>query len=131
MKTIADEVSQATQAPQARRYVFWGTTALFAVPMAASGVMGALLTPHMVASMQSLGYPNHLLHILALAKFLGLPVLFAGNRYPRLREWAYAGFTFELLGAAVSLVISGQNPAMPLVFLGLLGASYRARPETS
>jgi hypothetical protein len=45
-----------------------------------------------------LGYPSYLLAILGTAKLLGAPALLQ-NRFPTLREWAYAGFAFDLIGA--------------------------------
>ncbi|RYY97392.1 MAG: hypothetical protein EOO11_11020 [Chitinophagaceae bacterium] len=41
-----------------------------------------------------------------------------------LREWAYAGFTINLLGAAWSHAAVGDPVAAPLVLLLLLAGSY-------
>jgi len=44
-----------------------------------------------------------------------------------MKEWAYAGFTFNLLGAFASHLGVGDSPLValvPVAFLGLLGASY-------
>jgi hypothetical protein len=46
-----------------------------------------------------LGLPWFIGVILGGAKVLGVLTL-TTRRFPTLREWAYAGFTFELLGAA-------------------------------
>jgi hypothetical protein len=67
-----------------------------------------------------LGYPLYLFTFLAVAKILGIiAILVPGNR--RLKEWAYAGFTFDLIGA----VYSGLSVGDPLVgwipvFVGLV-----------
>jgi hypothetical protein len=82
--------------------------------------------PEMIKGFQHLGYPSYLLTILGVAKLLGVAALV----YPRWRtltEWAYAGFSFDLLGASASHAFSGDplaNILSPLVFLGLLSASY-------
>jgi DoxX-like family len=53
--------------------------------------------------------------------------------FPRLKEWAYAGFFFELTGAAASHAFVGndvgQIPA-PLGFLALVMASWALRPAS-
>jgi hypothetical protein len=49
-----------------------------------------------------------------------------------LREWAYAGFTFDVLGATVSLLATGEVPLgalAPLIVLGLIVPSYRGWHE--
>jgi hypothetical protein len=49
------------------------------------------------------------------------------GRLPRLKEWAYAGFTFDLIGAFWSHLKSGDPiyiAAVPLCFLGVLAVSY-------
>jgi hypothetical protein len=56
-----------------------------------------------------LGYPTYVLTILGVLKVAGAAVLFA-PRMPRLKEWAYAGVTFELTGAAASHVLRGHGP---------------------
>jgi hypothetical protein len=52
---------------------------------------------------------------------------------PTLREWAYAGFTIDLIGATASHLFAGDSLAMaavPAVFLVPLAVSYTLRPET-
>ncbi|BDA79890.1 hypothetical protein LPTSP3_g28200 [Leptospira kobayashii] len=44
--------------------------------------------------------------------------------FPRLREWAYAGFTFTLIGAAYSHFVIGEFEAVHIVALGILFVSY-------
>ena len=53
------------------------------------------------AAFARLGYPTYLLHILGLAKVLGA-VAIVSKRSKTLEEWAYAGYTFNLLGAIAS-----------------------------
>ncbi len=75
-----------------------------------------------------LGYPEYVPRMLGVAKLLGCAT-FLTSRVPRLREWAYAGFTFELLGAAVSHAVVGTgvlHVAAPLFDLGFVLVSYVA-----
>ena len=83
-------------------------------------------------AMANLGYPMYLMTILGVAKILGVIALLA-PRLPLLKEWAYAGFTFDMLGAAASHAFVGDSPAeivTPLVVLILAIASYCLRPAS-
>jgi hypothetical protein len=77
-----------------------------------------------------LGYPANLPAILGTVKRLGAPTLLQ-NRVATLREWAYAGFTIDLIGATASHLLAG-DPAgvamVPAMFLALLPVSYALRP---
>ena len=58
-----------------------------------------------------------------------LPILVPG--LPRVKEWAYAGFFFDLTGAAATRAFVGDGAAdilAPLVFLGLVMASRALAP---
>ena len=76
--------------------------------------------------LEAIGYRQYVLHFLAVAKFLGaIAILIPG--FPRLKEWAYAGFTFDLLGATYSFYASGfgvKDWAFMLVLIALLACSY-------
>jgi hypothetical protein len=57
-------------------------------------------------------------------------------RFPRLKEWAYAGIFFDLTGAAASVAAVGGYGAYafhivaPLVLAVLTVASWALRPES-
>ena len=81
--------------------------------------------------MRSLGYPDYVLTILGVWKILGVLALLAPG-FPILKEWAYAGFAFDISGAFFShLSVGSRLPESlgPLVFLGVGAASYLLRPE--
>jgi hypothetical protein len=106
-----------------KRIGYWIVTALFLIPMAGSGVPELLFgTPESTAAtIVHLGYPLYILRILGLAKILGA-VAIVTNRSPRLREWVYAGFCFDLIGAIASHLFVGDGavtlaPAVVLVFV--------------
>lgn len=111
------------------RIVFWTTTVLFTTPLAWSAIQYLVEAPRMVHTMVThLGYPAYFPTILGAFKLLGVAALIY-PRFPRLKEWAYAGFTFELVGAVLSHVAVGDGPliaAVPFAFLVLLGVSYAA-----
>jgi hypothetical protein len=66
------------------------------------------------------------MRLLCAAKLLGIVAILYG-RSPVLKEWAYAGFTFEAIAAIFSLFSTGnslQVVAMPCAFLALQLVSY-------
>ncbi len=106
---------------------YWIFTALFALTMFMSGVQNAMVTSDSVALLSNtLGYPEYIIVFLGVAKILGaIAILVPG--FPRLKEWAYAGLFFDLVGATYSSIAATEmNPAMlgMLVFFGLFAGSY-------
>lgn len=114
-----------------QRVTYWATTGLVAFAFLSGGVMDLARGPAVVAGMQALGYPAYVATILGAWKLLGAAAILA-PRFPRLKEWAYAGILFDLTGAAASHAFAG-DPAgkivTPLVLLGLAAASWALRPE--
>lgn len=108
------------------RMIYWASTLLFVLPLTWSAVLYFTEAPKMVETMTHLGYPIYFLKILGTAKLLGVVAILYG-RFPRLKEWAYAGFTFDLIGACWSHLASGDPiyiAIIPLGFLGVLAISY-------
>lgn len=108
------------------RIAFWIVTGLFAAFMLMSGIVDAISTPNALKFFKQLELPAYLSPFLGIAKILGaIAILIPG--FPRLKEWAYAGLFFDLLGAAYCGLASGQ-PASGAVFMilpiGLLFVSY-------
>jgi hypothetical protein len=104
------------------------TSWLFAALMAVSGSLYLLGASPVVSGMHALGYPLYFTKLLGLAKILGAAAL-VGPRVRVLREWAYAGFVFDLVGAVVSHVATGETAHVPtpVVLLTLLLTSYVLR----
>lgn len=74
-----------------------------------------------------LGLPAHLLVFTAIAKLLGLFAILIPMVHPRLREWAYAGFVFNLIGAIYVILAAGSSPVdtlLPVLLLIILTISY-------
>ena len=84
-----------------RRVAYGLTTGIFSLMFLASGAMYLTQAPPIVdGTVGQLGYPMHFLTILGIAKILGAAALLLPVP-ERLKEWAYAGFTFNLLGAGL------------------------------
>jgi uncharacterized membrane protein YphA (DoxX/SURF4 family) len=77
----------------------------------------------------SVGYPQQLRIILGIAKPLGAIALLIPG-FLRLKEWAYAGFTFAWICAFVAHYAAGQKSEafFPVGLLVLLAISYFTRP---
>jgi hypothetical protein len=66
--------------------------------------------------------------LLGIAKLAGAIVLLL-PWLPRLKEWAYAGFTFTWIAATVAHYLAADGLALlPVALLGLLTVSYVTRP---
>lgn len=68
------------------------------------------------------GYPFYVFQLLAVAKILGIIALLVPG-FPRVKEWAYAGFTFDLVGAMYSFYMPHKFPAAqwaPILIFGLI-----------
>lgn len=108
---------------------YWIATLIFAAFMAYDAFAFLSRDPKMAAAMSSLGYPSYFPIILGIAKVLGVIAILVPDA-PRTKEWAYAGFTFTLIGAFFSHLANGQHQeaAIPLLFLIVMAISYLLRP---
>jgi uncharacterized membrane protein YphA (DoxX/SURF4 family) len=108
------------------KIIYWTSTVLFAAVFALTGTLYLIHNPQMVTKLALLGYPPYMLAILGTAKVLGAIALVV-PRFPRLKEWAYAGFVFDFLGAIWSHVAVqgvGRSALVVLVPLALVVISY-------
>lgn len=108
------------------KIIFWITTGIIFL---FEGVMVAFTsqTEMAVQGITSLGYPVYFGNMLAVFKVVGTLVLIIPAVPRRVKEWAYAGFMIDFIGAFVSLAVVGGFNAMllmPAVFIGILIASY-------
>jgi uncharacterized membrane protein YphA (DoxX/SURF4 family) len=111
---------------------YWTTTLLGPASFVMGGVIQITQSDEAVAMMRHLGYPVYFLTILGVWKLLGAVVTVI-PRTPRLKEWAYAGFCFDLTAAAASHAYVGGTASdiiAPLVFLALVLASWALRPAS-
>jgi uncharacterized membrane protein YphA (DoxX/SURF4 family) len=111
---------------------YWTTTAILAFVWLTGGAADLAHRPETVEGMVRLGYPLYFVTILGFWKLLGAIAVLA-PRFPRLKEWAYAGTFFELTGAVVSQAASGDSVVhiiVPGFFAACAVASWALRPES-
>lgn len=111
-----------------RAWIGWTVTTLMAALMVLSAVPDVLRIPDALVVFRHLGYPPYLLIFLGTAKLLGVAAVLAPGT-TRLKEWAFAGLTFDLTGALYSHVSVGDPPgawAPAMIGLVLMAGSYAA-----
>ena len=112
------------------KIIYWIATIWLALGMLSTGAVQLFRLKADVDQITHLGYPVYLLTILGVWKILGvIAVLIPG--FPRLKEWAYAGFFFAMSGAVISHIVSGDSVKEifpPLLLLILTVVSWYFRP---
>jgi uncharacterized membrane protein YphA (DoxX/SURF4 family) len=119
---------------RAKNIAYWVTTGLVAFFIGGGGVgQLAQFRGNPQGTVPVLRYPMYFFAILGFWKILGAIAILV-PRFPRLKEWAYAGIFFDLTGAAASCAAVGGYGAYafhiiaPLVIAGLTVASWALRP---
>jgi uncharacterized membrane protein YphA (DoxX/SURF4 family) len=120
---------------KAKSIFYWITTILVAFFMTGglTQIWQYRVNPHGVVP--ELGYPMYFFAILGVWKVLGAIAILV-PRFPRLKEWAYAGIFFDLTGAAASVAAVGGYGAYafhviaPLIIAGFTVASWALRPPS-
>lgn len=87
---------------------FWIATPLFCLQIAFTAY-AQLRLPQVAAAFTHLGFPSYFRVELSFAKFLGVVLLLAPVP-PRLKEWTYAGFAFDLGSAVIAHLAVGDGP---------------------
>jgi uncharacterized membrane protein YphA (DoxX/SURF4 family) len=78
-------------------------------------------SPQVVQAFSHVGYPQQLRILLGIAKISGVIALLLPG-FPRLKEWAYAGFTFAWIAAFVAhYLVHDREAFIPLVLLAQVG----------
>lgn len=100
------------------KIVYWVSTILFAAFMIFSAIPNIAVNQQSIDIFTQLGYPTYLIPFIGWLKLLGaIAILTPG--FPRVKEWAYAGLFFDLLGATFSAIsVSGFQP--PMLFMALI-----------
>lgn len=88
--------------------IFWIVTVLFCLQMGFTAY-AQLQLPQVAEAFTHLGFPAYFRVELSWAKLAGVVALLAPFS-PRVKEWAYAGFAFNLVSAMIAHLALGDGP---------------------
>ena len=111
---------------------YWIITVPLALECLVGGVMGGFQLPLFAQIMQHLGYPNYFMTVIGFWYVLAGLVLLV-PRFPRLKEWTYAGLVLLYMGAIASRLAVGDpvvTLAGPVFLIALTVASWALRPPS-
>jgi uncharacterized membrane protein YhaH (DUF805 family) len=125
------EAKSLNDAAKSKRIAYWVTTGVLVFCMT-GGFFELLSLKTTTDGITKLGYPAYIIPVLGLGKVLAiLAILWPG--FPRLKEWAYAGILFNMIGATVSHV-ANHDPAWTIIVTTTIAAitmaSWALRPQS-
>src|SRR4029079_3672605 len=109
------------------KIIYWIVTIIFSALMLMASIPDIICGPDAITFMHThLGYPVYFIPFLGVMKTLGvIAILIPG--FPRIKEWAYAGLLFDLVGAVYSILMVGDPSGgwmMMFIWIGFGVASY-------
>ena len=106
------------------KIAYWIVTGLFCLLMLAAAAIEIFAFGESVKMLYQLGFPDFIAYVLPVTKIAGVIAIL--TRYSNtLKEWAYAGFFFDFVLAALAHYFSGvPSPIAAIVALVLLMSSY-------
>ena len=112
--------------PKTIKIIYWTVTILFALFMLVGAVSEIIQTDQSKELMKHLGYPIYVNTIIGIAKILGAIAILQW-KFRTIKEWAYAGFAIDIIGASASMFFTGDGILMalsPMIFLAVMFVSY-------
>ena len=110
------------------KIIFWAATGFIFLFEGLMPLSTLLFAPeYFNAGTKPLGYPDYFAYALIIFKVVGATALIIPKLHFKLREWAYAGLTFNLIFALIShIVVDGEiwNIVTPIVIGVILVISY-------
>ncbi len=113
--------------------IYWAATVFLAFIMFFGGIAEILNQWGTLETHTILGYPVYVLTIIGMWKIFGTFAILV-PKFPRLKEWAYAGMFFDITGAFISHAAVGNygSGAYHLITTGLIAGivliSWALRP---
>lgn len=110
---------------KATKITYWISTGIVSLMMTYSAIM-YLTNPAIAEGFKLMGFASYFRIELAIAKIIGAIILLAPV-FPRIKEWAYAGFTIVFISAFIAHTAMGDPFSarlMPIIFLAILVTSY-------
>lgn len=108
------------------RRVYWVATIALAVWMMGSGVAEILHNTAGALVFLRLGLPLYLMTIIGAGKLIG-GIAILQWRWKTVKEWAFAGYAIDCVGASASHYFSHDaalSVVLPLILLGLMFIPY-------
>jgi len=102
--------------PKTIKILYWSVTVLFCLGMLFSGISEVMQIESAKEVIVHLGYPIYVNTVIGTAKILGVIALLQW-KFKTIKEWAYAGFTIDFIGAAASMYFAGDGILMALSVL--------------
>ncbi|WP_295120080.1 DoxX family protein [uncultured Chitinophaga sp.] len=112
--------------PKTLNILYWSFTIFFALLLIMDGIGGLSGSEDGKVAMRQLGYPEYIMPITGVAKLLAA-IAILQNKFITIKEWAFAGLTFNFIMAAVSWAIVGQPlffVLFPLIVLAIMLVPY-------
>ncbi|MFA6083692.1 DoxX family protein [Mucilaginibacter sp.] len=112
--------------PKTIKITYWILTVVFALFMLMDGGAGVVKEKTGQEVMKHLGYPIYIMVITGAFKILGA-IAILQNKYKTIKEWAFAGFAINFIGAFASRAFVGDPIGLlvlPLVMLTIIFVVY-------
>jgi len=105
------------------KIIYYVATGLLTALMLMSIGMYLFKHEEIVKAFTSFGFPTYIIYPLATAKFLGLIAIWLVNN-KSVKEWAYAGFFFDLVLASMAHHYAGHAIGLSVYAIVILIVSY-------
>ncbi len=110
------------------KIIFWVATTIIFLFEGIMPIATLVFAPqYATAGTQPLGYPDYFAYALIACKLLGASAITIPNVPAKIKEWAYAGLTFNLIFAFISHCVVDKNISYmlsPVIIGGILALSY-------
>ena len=97
------------------KIIYWTSTGLFSAFLLMGATMYFLQYAMVSEMFTKLGFPTFIVYPLATAKILGITAILT-KKSKLLKEWAYAGFFFNLVLATLAHINIGDGQFAPPLF---------------
>jgi hypothetical protein len=109
------------------RIIYWCVTLFLVLGLATGSILEILQLKIGVEPFEVLGFPLYLAPFLGTCRILAFVVILTPSRWVRLKEWAYTGLVFDVVGA-IYAHFAAMRPLshniFPIVTLLLILTSY-------
>lgn len=112
--------------PKAINIIYWVLAILFALAMLGDAYGGISKQEAGQEVMRHLGYPIYMMVITGIFKLFGA-ISILQNKYKTIKEWAFAGFFINFIGAFASRAFVGDGFGLlvaPLIMLAVMFTLY-------